>query len=271
MYKKFFGRFILGVIIFIFVWEFLLPLVFKRHLHTYFLSIQVPLHRIKTSLNQLQTRIALNIGSKNEWIQIAKELSQENAYLRLKLQEQTDQLDLSRRILELNKINVGENFKVNIARVIYRKYDTWTQFLIIDKGFKDGIEIGQGVICAGGIVGKISEVKANIAFVELVTSASFRLLVKLEKNNSPYVLMGCTQTLDNNLIACLKGLEASNAKLCPQQVETTVLGQQFPNHIFIGQLIEVKLTNNEWLGTVQLGNYLHWIDEVCVLVSVKLL
>lgn len=271
MYKKFFGRFIIGTVIFIFVWEFLLSLAFKRCLHTCFLSVQVPLHRIKTSLNQLQSRIALNIGSKDEWIQIVKELSQENAYLRLKLQEQVDQIDLSRRILELNKINVGENFKVNIARVIYRKYDTWNQFLIIDRGFKDGIEIGQGVICSGGIVGKIREVKSNIAFVELVTSASFRLLVKLEKDSAPYVLMGCAQTLNNNLIACLKGLEAANARSCPQQVETTALGQQFPNRMFIGQLMEVKSMNNEWLGTVQLGKYLHWLNEVCVLVPIKVL
>ena len=66
-------------------------------------------------------------------------------------------------------------------------------------------------------------------------------------------------------------MEASNAKLCPQQVETSALGQQFPNRIFIGQLMEVNLTNNEWLGTVQLGKYLRWLNEVCVLVPVKVL
>ena len=269
MYKRFWGRFFIAAVIFIFVWEILLPLTFKRALHTYFLGLQIPLHRIKTSLNQLQARIALNVGSKNEWIQLAKELAQENAYLRLKLHEQVDQIDLSQRILELNKIHVEENFKPVIARVLYRKFETWSQFFIIDKGSKDGLEVGHGVICSGGIVGKISEVKNDTAFVELITNPTFRLLVKLENDTLPHVLKGCIQSSKNHLIAHLTGLESDDSKLCPRQVETTFIGQQFPNHILIGQLVDVELKTNEWLGTVQLGNYLHWLDEICVLVPIK--
>lgn len=271
MHKRFLGRFLIAAIIFTLVWEILLPFTIKRTLHTYFLALQMPVHRLKTSLNQLQARIALNAGSKNEWIQLAKELAQENAYLRLKLHEQTDQIDLSQRVLELNKVCVEENFRPVIARVLYRKFETWSQFFIIDKGSKDGLEVGQGVICSGGIVGKISEVKTDIAFVELVTNPAFRLLVKIENDTSPHTLMGCVQISKNRLIAHLTGLEAEDAHLCPRQVETTFIGQQFPNHISVGQLAEVELKSNEWIGTVHLGNYLQWLDEICVLVSIKAL
>ena len=271
MHKQFWGRFLIAVIIFTLIWEILFPFTFKRTLHTYFLALQMPVHRLKTSLNQLQARIALNVGSKNEWIQLAKELAQENAYLRLKLHEQADQIDLSQRVLELNKVRVEENFKPVIARVLYRKFETWSQFFIIDKGSKDGLEVGHGVICSGGIVGKISEVKTDIAFVELVTNPTFRLLVKIENDALPHTLMGCVQTSKNCLIAHLTGLEADDAHLCPRQVETTFIGQQFPNHISVGQLIEVELKTNEWIGTVHLGNYLQWLDEICVLVPIKAL
>lgn len=270
MYKRFWGRFITAAVVFILVWEILFPLTVKKKLHACFLTLQIPLHRVKTSLNQLQARIALNASSKSEWIQLAKELAQENAYLRLKLHEQTDQMDLSRRVLELNKVCVEENFKSIIARVIYRKFETWSQFFIIDKGTKDGIEVGQGVICSGGIVGKISEVKWNTAFVELVTNPNFRLLVKLENDALPHVLMGCVQTSKHKLIAHLMRLEVEDTKLFPRQVETTFLGQQFPNHIAVGQLIDVEFKTNEWLGTVQLGDYLHWLDEVCILIPIAL-
>lgn len=271
MCKQFWGRFLITVIIFTLIWEILFPFAFKRALHTRFLALQMPIHRLKTSLNQLQARIALNIGSKNEWIQLAKELAQENAYLRLKLHEQADQIDLSQRVLELNKVRVEENFKPVIARVLYRKFETWSQFFIIDKGNKDGLEVGYGVFCSGGIVGKISEVKTDIAFVELVTNPTFRLLVKVENDALPHALMGCVQTSKNRLIARLTGLEAADAHLCPRQIETTYIGQQFPNHILVGQLVDVELKTNEWVGTVQLGNYLHWLDEVCILVPVKAL
>ena len=269
MHKQFWGRFLITVIVFTLIWEILFPFAFKRALHTYFLALQMPVHRLKTSLNQLQARIALNIGSKTEWIRLAKELAQENAYLRLKLHEQADQMDLSQRVLELNKVRVDENFKPVIARVLYRKFETWSQFFIIDKGRQDGLEVGHGVICSGGIVGKISEVKTNIAFVELVTNPTFRLLVKVENDPLPHALIGCVQTSKNTLIAHLTGLDADDAHLCPRQVETTFIGQQFPNHILVGELMDVELKINEWVGTVQLGNYLHWLDEICVLVPVK--
>jgi len=229
--------------------------------------------KLLSQSQNLQQAVALRSHSKAWWIDRTRELIQENAYLKLKLLEKQDAIDLSHRVLELNKVDVGEMFKCLPARVIYRSYEMWSQFLVIDKGAKDGVNVGQGVICTGGIVGRISKIQDKVSFVELITSKKFRMLVHLENDKNPFLFQGVTQEVGwkCNYKGYLVDVSLEDELTCPRLVETMDLGQQFPDHIYVGQLLKIKKKNHKNVGVVVVGDYIKWIGEVGVLLPVMVL
>ena len=267
MRKKSWRSFCVWTFVFLVVWNFILPLSFKGKIQHCFFTAQVPMLKLCSGSQHFQESIALQGQSKQWWINKTRELISENAYLKLKLSETQDIVDLSKRVLEINKIDVGENFKCLPANVIYRSYEMWAQFLVIDKGARDGVCVGQGVICTGGVVGRISNVKDKVAFVELITSPNFRMLVHIEKDVTSYLFCGLTNKKGWRHVykGQLLDMVASDILACPRRVETTHLGQQFPDHIYVGQLLEIKKKGSKYVGTVMVGDYVKWVREVGVL------
>ena len=257
------------VLLFLVFWCFVIPVGIKNKLQNSFFNSQVPIFYLVEKLKSLQISSALSLCSKQDLLDNICDLIKENAYLKLKLSEQSDQIDFAQRILKIEKITVGENFKLVPARVIHRSFETWNQWIIVDKGAQDGVKIGQGVICTEGVVGRIKDVKDKVARIELITDPNFKVLVKMESEQETRILHGIEQEFSFGtqcFKAKLLGLKADDDQICPQTLETSYLGQQFPNHIYIGKLLSVKKDGSEFVGIVALGNYLGYLHEVGILV-----
>lgn len=211
----------------------------------------------------------MNAYSKDFWINQTRELFKENAYLKLQLAEQKEASDLAQRILQLNKVPLGEHFKCLVARVIHRSIELWYQTIVIDKGFRDGVRVGQGVFCNEGVVGRIKAADKTTAIVELITCPEFKMIVKTDSENITHVLSGFVNKnylCHSDLRAKLSDVRKEDALLCPQTVETSALGQQFPPHMFVGRLINIEKDGNTTVGIVQLGEHLKYLSEVGVLI-----
>ena len=271
MYKKSWRALGFYVLIFLVVWCFVVPIGIKRKLQNSFFNSQVPIFHLTAKLKSWQVSNALFLCSKQELLNNIQELIKENAYLKLKLSEQNNQIELAQKILKLEKVIVGENFKLTTARIIHRSFETWEQYVVVNKGLNDDIKVGQGVICSEGIVGRIKEVKKNTSVVELITNPNFKILVSMESTSDAKVLQGMAQ--DNVFVsqrfkAKLLEVKTEDDPLCPQNLETSRLGQQFPNHLHVGRLLEVKKDGNECIGIVELGDYLKYLNEVGILIPV---
>lgn len=269
MYKKSWRAFSLYVLIFLVFWCFIIPISVKSRLQKCFFNSQVPIFYLGEKLKSWQISNALSLYSKKDLLENVRELIKENAYLKLKLSEQKDQVDLAQKILKIEKIAVGENFKLIAARVIHRSFETWNQWVVIDKGSKYGIKVGQGVVCTDGIVGRIKEVKDFSACVELITDPNFKILVKMESDEGTKILQGMAQEksfIAQSFKAKLLGVKQEDDPLCPQNLETSSLGQQFPNHIYVGKLLDVKKEGSDYIGGVELGSYLENLHEVGILI-----
>jgi rod shape-determining protein MreC len=107
-------------------------------------------------------------------------LARENAALR-------NQLKSSFYIDTVAKHKVNDTiYKVEYeyiaAKVINNSTNRSYNYLTIDRGSKDGVAIGMGVICSSGIVGKVVYVTPHLANVQSMLNKDTRFSVMLSKN-----------------------------------------------------------------------------------------
>ena len=75
------------------------------------------------------------------------------------------------------------NFKFTTATVIKNSYSSYNNYLTIDKGTKDSINVDFGVISSKGVVGIIDNVSKNYARVLSVLNTKSRINAELKKTN----------------------------------------------------------------------------------------
>ena len=115
---------------------------------------------------------------------ILKSLEQESL-LKLSLLEK-DNLRL-REILNLQESS--KNDKISAA-VISRKTGSWWRQIIINKGSKDGVEIGSTVLGPGGLLGRVTNISLFTSSVRLLTSPESKVGVWIDRIQINGLLVG---------------------------------------------------------------------------------
>lgn len=119
------------------------------------------------------------------------------------------------------------------ANVVGREPTYWNNAMIIDKGKEDGIEVGQPVVNALGVVGKVSEVGETTSKVILITDPQFSLAVLVKRTRESGLISG---TLDGN---CRMNYIAQDALIRPgDQVITSKLSSSFPENLMVGTIVD---------------------------------
>ena len=114
---------------------------------------------------------------------ILKSIDQESL-IKLNLLEK-DNIRL-RKILSLQ-----ESSSNNIsAAVISRKTGSWWRQIILNKGSKDGVEIGSAVVGPGGLLGRVNDTTLFTSSVTLITSPESKLGVWVDRIQINGLLVG---------------------------------------------------------------------------------
>jgi rod shape-determining protein MreC len=92
-----------------------------------------------------------------------------------------------RQILSLQESSNNENIT---AAVISRKTGSWWRQIILNKGSKDGVEIGSTVIGPGGLLGRVSSTSFFTSSVTLLTSPESKLGVWVNRIRINGLLVG---------------------------------------------------------------------------------
>jgi rod shape-determining protein MreC len=161
------------------------------------------------------------------------QLRDENRRLRLQIdllaQFQARLEEAYRDIDDLKTLNdlklAMTDFEVIASTVINRPYGTYTHSLTLDVGSQDGIEIGDAVINAGGLIGKVVSVQSQTCEVLLLTTeqtinkvsvkiqltlttTADALLEYYDPNRGAYVLtlLNSTSSITDNMTVITSGL-----------------------------------------------------------------
>ena len=92
-----------------------------------------------------------------------------------------------RKILSLKESYNKDNIS---AAVISRKTGSWWRQIILNKGSKDGVEVGSPVIGPGGLLGRVTNISLFTSSVTLLTSPESKVGVWVDRIQTNGLLLG---------------------------------------------------------------------------------
>lgn len=164
------------------------------------------------------------------------ELRSENASLQteiIALQQQVTEIELLSALLDFARARPENAYQA--AQVIGRDPSPFLHYIMINRGSDDGIRRGMPVVAQQGLVGRVAQVTANAARVELITDPAAQVSVRMQPSEVDGVLAGSiTGDLSIDLIP-------QDAVLQPGDlVFTSGIGGLYPSNILIGQVSSVQ-------------------------------
>ena len=248
----------------------LVPTALKRMARVSFFELQAPFESTASYLRDLQDFWALKSRPQNQLIEAGRDIARLNAAYEVRLQQDSAlraELDRLERVL---KLPAAPGFRSEPARVVRRDFSSWWQQLIIRKGRNYGLVEGAPVIYAGGVVGRIREVYAYTAVVELVSSPGMRIAAAAEGDTRPVSYQGGINPTYGPAYATVEyvPLDVFVTPATPRRLVTSGLGGVFPPNLTIGFLTRVEPSTDGLFksGEVKLDGALSDLTEVTVLV-----
>ena len=96
----------------------------------------------------------------------------------------------NKRLREILSLQNPSNFDTISAAVISRKTGSWWRQIILNKGSKDGVEIGSSVIGPGGLLGLVNSTSLFTSSVTLLTSPDSKVGVLVDRIQMNGLLVG---------------------------------------------------------------------------------
>ena len=272
--KRFYPKKTLTVIIVLLAFWWLTPTFIKSFTRISFFEFQAPLWNVSSHLSEMQQFWSLRSHSKFELLEAGSEIARLNAAQKLRLQEfESQQAELT-RLEQLLNLPSHPQFRYEVARVTRRDMSGWWQQMVISKGENYNIPNGAAVVYSGGVVGRVKEVHARTAVIELVSSRAFRMAAHFKNDERPVTYRGGS----NLSFAAPKGqVSHVQADLTvnpqnPWQLVSSRLGGVFPDGLTIGLVDRLTLSNDGLFktGSVRLDKRLLSLHEVAVVMPVEI-
>jgi len=256
----------LGVIVLAWL---LLPVAAKSFLRVTFFELQAPVQVTASYIRDLQEYWADRAHSKNELIEAARELRHVYSGYEFQAQQTEGQQAEIARLEQLLHLPTNPGYQFEPARVCRRDMSAWWQQLTIRKGDNYHIPVGAPVVYGGGVVGRVREVRAYEADVDLVSSPRLRLAANFEDDTRPVSYQGG----DNPSLGPARGIvefvppDIVTYSSNPRRLVTSGLGE-FPPGLTIGFVSRLETSTDGLFlnGEVTLDPRLSELTEVTVLV-----
>jgi len=115
-------------------------------------------------------------------------------------------------------------FKTRFAELVRVDLDPFSHQVMIDKGSSDGVEVGQAVIDAEGVMGQVEHVTRHMSRVRLISDPNHALPVQINRTGLRAIALGTGET--GALVLNSVPLEADVRE--GDLVVTSGLGDRFP-------------------------------------------
>lgn len=253
------------------VWV-LLPTVVKSWGRASFFELTAPITLAVSRVRDLQDFWALRLRPKTELIEAGRDLARLNASYEFAVQQN---LELQAEIARLEgvlRLPSYTEYRYEHARVARRDFSGWWQQIVIRKGRNFGIPVGAPVVFSGGVVGRVTEVHATAAIVELISSQTVKVAGVVEGDTRPLSFQGGvnpTFAPPTGIVEFVP-LDIIVGPNATKRLITSGFGGVFPPGLTLGTIVRVESGSDGLFksGTVRLDERLGSLTEVTVLVPV---
>ena len=161
-----------------------------------------------------------------------------------------------RKILYLQESSNGDTIS---AAVISRKTGSFWRQIILNKGSKDGVEIGSAVIGPGGLLGRVINTSMFTSSVRLLTSPESKVGVWVDRVKINGLLIGSGDDYPN-LILYSKGTDIKVGDVVSSSPASTLLPPNIP--IGIVQSIDEPMKAKKMAKILLLAkpNVIDWVQ-----------
>jgi rod shape-determining protein MreC len=134
--------------------------------------------------------VASQFGSRTELIAENEKLRTEGLLLQGRLQKLAALTEQNVRLRELLNSSALVNEKVEVAELIGMDPNPFTHRIIINKGERDGVVLGQPVLDARGLMGQVVELMPYTSRVLLLTDTTHSIPVQVNRNGLRAIASG---------------------------------------------------------------------------------
>ncbi len=251
----------------------IVPVAVKTFSRATFFELTAPVTVAADYARVLQEYWGLRLHSNHELIEAGRDLARLNASYELAVSQNNELRGEIGRLESLLRLPSFAAYRYEHARVARRDFSGWWQRIVIRKGKNYGIPVDAPVVFTGGVVGKVTEVYATTAVVELITSPGIRLVGVVEGDNRPFSYQGGL----NPTFGPVRGLvehvplDLSAAASTPKRLVTSGFGGVFPPGLTIGHITSLEPSSDGLFkaGEARLDDRLGSLTEVTVLVPLN--
>jgi rod shape-determining protein MreC len=253
----------------------LVPVGVKTFMRASFFELTAPVLQSASYARDLQEYWSLRLHSKNDLIEAGRDLARLNSSYEVAVQQNSALEAEIDRLESLLRLPSFKEYRYEHARVARRDFSGWWQRIVIRKGRNFGIPEGAPVVFTGGVVGRVAEVHANTAVVELISSPNVRLagVVESDTLGRPISFQGGV----NRTFAPPTGtvefvpLDIIATPNSPKRLVTSGLGGVFPPGLTLGLITKIDIGSDGLFkaGEVKLDERLGSLTEVTVLVPLN--
>ena len=192
--------------------------------------IDFPLSFVSGSLNNIHD--LLNTQDENNYLKSKVTDLEQTKARNASLEAENKQLKSALKVK-----NTLTDYNIIQASVISRSPDSWTDLLVINKGSTSGLRKNMAVMSGGGIIGRLIEVNAATAKVELITTSdksANRFAVEAQAINGKKV-HGIITVIGNKTLAFTQAVDSKKLKR-GAKIYTSGLGGNSPKGLLVGTI-----------------------------------
>lgn len=136
-----------------------------------------------------------------------------------------------------------------VAQILAVDTSSARQFLVLNKGLRDGVFVGQPVLDAKGVMGQLIDVGVMTSTVLLITDSKCAVPVRNERTGERGILVGTNNLNRLSLI----NLPKTSSLVPGDMLVTSGLGRRYPEGYPVGRIDEIKQSPGDDFMTVQVS------------------
>jgi len=180
----------------------------------------------------------------------------------VRLREAEIEVAQLRELLQFKQAN--PTLQILAAEVIGRDPSNLIQYVLIDRGTRDGIATGMPVMTARGLVGRITAVFPHSARVMLLTDLASAVNALIQSSRATGIVQG-----QGRQGLTMRYVEQREIVQVGDVVLTSGLGSNFPKRLVIGQVTSVMQSDVDMFQEIQVQSavYFDRLETVLVIQS----